>query len=481
MAPGSQSSPRKAGRYEIYEPIAAGGMATVHLGRLVGPGGFAQTVAIKRLHAEYARSPDFVAMFLDEARLASRIHHANVVRIFEVFLDQGELLLVMEFVRGETLARLISLSHEQQETVPLPIALAIVIGALWGLHAAHEATDESDAPLGIVHRDVSPQNVMVGVDGVPRLLDFGVAKAAAQLHTTRTGEIKGKVGYMAPEQVQSRGVDRRSDVYAMGVVAWEVLTGMRLFSGDSDAAILYKILEHDVPEPSRAGAPTSAALDRAILRALAANPSHRFDSAREFAVALEEAGPVANPRQVGEWVARIARAPLARRAAGIVELERADAQTGDLGAEERWGSNSEAPIIASEGAPNAAPPTIAGNARPLRRLVVGTVLVACAALGLWWMTPRPKEVTPGNAVVDDRLDSVVARPAKADSVAALPVSAPIASAVAVPPIAPLSATASAAPTSARTMLRTPRPKLKGCDPAFELLANGVKRYKPQCL
>jgi serine/threonine-protein kinase len=457
-------------------------MATVHLGRLVGPGGFAHTVAIKRLHAEYARSPDFVAMFLDEARLASRIHHANVVRIFEVFLDQGELLLVMEFVRGETLARLISLSREQQETVPLPIALAIVIGALWGLHAAHEATDESDAPLGIVHRDVSPQNVLVGVDGVPRLLDFGVAKAAAQLHTTRTGEIKGKVGYMAPEQIQSRGVDRRSDVYAMGVVAWEALTGRRLFSGDSDAAILYKILEHDVLEPGRAGAQTSAELDRAILRALSTDPSHRFDSAREFALALEEAGPVANPRQVGEWVARVARDSLAQRAAGILELERADAQTDALGAEPRWGSNREAPIIPSEGVPNAPPPTVTEKARPLRRrLVAATVLVGCAVLGLWWIARGPKQVTPANAVVDHRLESVLARPAKADRVAAAPVSAPNASAITAPPIAPLSATASAAPAAARTVLRAPRPKLKGCDPPFELLANGVKRYKPHCL
>src|SRR6516225_8996456 len=176
---------RVVGRYALYVAIAAGGMATVHLGRLIGEVGFSRTVAIKRLHPQYAADPEFVSMFLDEARLAARIRHPNVVPTLDVVATKGELFLVMDYVPGESLARLSRVCREQRRPIPHRITSAVMAGALHGLHAAHEAKSERGAPLGIVHRDVSPQNVLVGADGVPRVLDFGVAKAAGRMQETR--------------------------------------------------------------------------------------------------------------------------------------------------------------------------------------------------------------------------------------------------------------------------------------------------------
>ncbi|HEY2366157.1 MAG TPA: serine/threonine-protein kinase, partial [Polyangiaceae bacterium] len=208
---------RVVGRYALYEEIAAGGMATVHFGRLLGPVGFSRTVAIKRLHPQFAKDPEFVSMFLDEARLAARIRHPNVVPTLDVVATQGELFLVMDYVQGESLSRLIRATRERQQRIPVRYVASIITGALHGLHAAHEAKNERGEPLRIVHRDISPQNVLVGSDGVARVLDFGVAKAAGRFHTTREGNVKGKLPYMSPEQLRGQLVDRQTDVYAAAV------------------------------------------------------------------------------------------------------------------------------------------------------------------------------------------------------------------------------------------------------------------------
>jgi serine/threonine protein kinase len=183
-------SPRIIGRYALHGEIAAGGMATVHLGRLVGSGGVSRLVAIKRLHAQFAKDPEFVTMFLDEGRLSVRIHHPNVVSVLDFIATDGELFLVMEYVQGEALSSLVKVLRKREEPIPEKITSSIVVGLLQGLHAAHCATNERGHPLSIVHRDVSPQNVLVSVDGVARVLDFGVAKAAGRLQTTREGHIK---------------------------------------------------------------------------------------------------------------------------------------------------------------------------------------------------------------------------------------------------------------------------------------------------
>jgi serine/threonine protein kinase len=198
----AQGPLKVVGRYAVYGKLASGGMATVHLGRLMGPAGFSRTVAIKRLHPQFAKDPDFVAMFLDEARLAARIQHQNVVATVDVVARDDELFLVMDYVRGESFSRLLRASRKQGIDIPPRVIASVMVGMLHGLHAAHEAKDERGQPLSMVHRDVSPQNVIVGVDGVPRVLDFGVAKAAARVQVTRDGQMKGKLSYMAPEQLR---------------------------------------------------------------------------------------------------------------------------------------------------------------------------------------------------------------------------------------------------------------------------------------
>src|SRR5438094_9657465 len=212
MGQDARSTERVVGRYALYGEIAAGGMATVHLGRLIGQVGFSRTVAIKRLHAQYAKDPEFVSMFLDEARLAARIRHPNVVATLDVVALRGELFLVMEFVQGESLSRLVRHARETRGSMPVPIVGAVMSGVLQGLHAAHEARNERGEPLDVVHRDVSPQNVLVGVDGVARVLDFGVAKAIGRLQTTRDGQIKGKTAYMSPVHIERREVECRTYV-----------------------------------------------------------------------------------------------------------------------------------------------------------------------------------------------------------------------------------------------------------------------------
>ncbi|MCA9588320.1 MAG: serine/threonine protein kinase, partial [Myxococcales bacterium] len=250
MSGSSPGEARVVGRYALYGALAAGGMATVHLGRLLGPVGFSRTVAIKRLHAQFAADPEFVSMFLDEARVAARIRHPNVVPTLDVVTTDGELFLVMEYVPGESLAKLTRAVRERGERIPLPVMSAIMVGTLLGLHAAHEATDERGEPLHIVHRDVSPQNVLVGTDGVAKILDFGVAKAAGRIQTTREGQIKGKLAYMPPEQLRGGDVTRKCDVYAAGVMLWELLTGQRLFSGDNEGAVVARVLEGRIERPS---------------------------------------------------------------------------------------------------------------------------------------------------------------------------------------------------------------------------------------
>ena len=294
------------GRYALYGEIAAGGMATVHLARLLGPVGFARTVAIKRLHPHLAKDPDFVAMFLEEARLAARVRHPNVVATLDVVSDDGELFLVMEYVAGESLSRLVRKARERGERVPPRYAVGIVSGALEGLHSAHDAKSEKGQPLGLVHRDVSPQNVHVGTDGVPRLLDFGIAKATNRVQETRTDQIKGKVAYMSPEQLAKGGIDRRADVYSASVVLWETLTGQRLFKADDVPSLVYAIINEEIRRPSELVPDLPPGLDEIVMKGLAREADNRWSSAREMAAALEAALAPAPAREIGEWVHSIA-------------------------------------------------------------------------------------------------------------------------------------------------------------------------------
>jgi serine/threonine protein kinase/ABC-type branched-subunit amino acid transport system ATPase component len=315
------------GRYAVYDEIASGGMATVHLGKMIGPFGFTSTVAIKRLHAWLAKDPDFVAMFLDEARLASRVRHPNVVPVLDVYAEEGDLSLVMEYVDGESLSRLMKMTHNRAAAIPVPIAVAIVASVLHGLHAAHEARDEHGALLGLVHRDVSPQNVIVGTDGVVRVIDFGIAKAVGRSNVSREGQIKGKLSYMAPEQIQRGVVNRRTDVYGASVLLWELLTGERLFEGEAEGAILARVLDEQVPAPSTLRAWLPSQVDAITLRGLDRVQERRFETAQGMALELEKVVRPATALEIGEWVQSIAHGSLAERRQKLARLERETARS----------------------------------------------------------------------------------------------------------------------------------------------------------
>jgi len=323
---GSEQQPsaaRLVGRYALYGKIASGGMATVHFGRLLGSVGFSRTVAIKRLHPHFTEDPDFVSMFLDEARLAARVRHPCVVPTLDVVATGGEIFLVMEFVQGETLSRILRKLGPRGERIPLPIVASIFSNVLHGLHAAHEAKSERGKALEIVHRDVSPHNVIIGVDGTARVLDFGVAKAIGRLQTTREGQIKGKLAYVAPEQLRSVDASRQTDVYAASVCLWEALTGKRMFEGASEAVIAGKILAGDLKPPSALVPDLPPALDPIVMRGLDRDPANRFATAREMASALEAAVPLAIPAVVGAWIEQTAAEAIAFQAAQLAEIENA--------------------------------------------------------------------------------------------------------------------------------------------------------------
>jgi serine/threonine protein kinase len=281
-------------------------MATVFLARLEGVAGFQRLFAIKRLHPHLAKEAEFVDMFLDEARLAARIHHPNVVPILEVGTSAEGYYLVMEYIEGDTAARLLARAAQGGKNLPPAAAVRIALDTLNGLHAAHDLTDDEGRPLHIVHRDVSPQNVLVGVDGSSRITDFGVAHAVTRLSSTRTGQLKGKLAYMAPEQARGAVVDRRADVFALGVVLWEMLAGKRLFKASNDAETLHRILFAPMPTVRGSGVDIPIPLDTVVMKALEREQETRYASAAEFSDELERVarslGMLATTRDIAAYV-----------------------------------------------------------------------------------------------------------------------------------------------------------------------------------
>lgn len=323
---GRAESFTRVGRYLLSPPIASGGMATVHIARPVSTDGLARTVAVKRLHPHLARDADVATMFRDEARLSMRIQHPNVAAVLDVVDLNGELLLVMEYVAGTSLARVIQHLAKTGKRLPFAATSCILAGALAGLHAAHEATDERGEPLGVIHRDFSPHNILIGPDGVARVTDFGVAKSKGRLRTTQDGLVRGKLGYMSPEQIRAGELSRRADIFAAGVVLWEMLVGEPLFVGEAEADIMYKVLEAPIPRAHEKAPDVPFALAAVAEQALERDPLERFATAREMARALERAAPPAGATSVGTLVESLVREELQHRSQLVLALEQASSR-----------------------------------------------------------------------------------------------------------------------------------------------------------
>jgi eukaryotic-like serine/threonine-protein kinase len=294
-------APERVGRYEILLPIASGGMATVYLARAVGVGGFTTEVALKLTHAHLRENPEFSNDLVEEAKIAARIRHRNVVSVIDVGEAETGIFLVLEYVEGDSLSGLFKAG-----AIPRAIAARFLLDALEGLHAAHELRDDAGALLGVVHRDFTPHNILIGTDGVARLADFGIAKAATRLGNTRLGMVKGKVAYMPPEQARGMPLDRRCDVWAAGVVAWELLANRRLYVEDDEVAILLKVATEAPPRLSSVAPDVPAALSDAVAHALTMDVEKRCATAavlaRELRAALSDCGGVAETSVAAEWV-----------------------------------------------------------------------------------------------------------------------------------------------------------------------------------
>lgn len=279
--------------YEIVAHLRAGGMANLFLGRRQGPDGFARLVAIKVINNDLSHDAGFIRMFVDEAKISARIVHPNVVHVEELGEINGVKYLVMEYVHGVALAQLLGRLVRQRRRLTPKLATHIAVRIAEGLHAAHETRGDDGQLLQVVHRDISPQNVLVAANGHVKLIDFGIAKARGRSQETTTSSLKGKIRYMSPEQAYGREVDRRCDVYALGVVLWEMLTARRMFEGSNDLALLDMVREPKIVAPSTLAPNIPPELDRAVMAALAPNIEERTPSAHEFRQQLAEAMPSA--------------------------------------------------------------------------------------------------------------------------------------------------------------------------------------------
>ncbi len=446
----NEASTLLGGRYLLGESFASGGMGSVHLGRVVGAGGFSRVVAIKRLFPALATDRSFREMLLDEARFASRIRHPNVVPVLDVVEEASDLYVVMEYVHGISLARLVE--QLRGGPIPLPIVVGIAEGVLHGLHAAHEARGEDGIPLGIVHRDVSPQNILVGADGVARVIDFGIAKAATRIQVTDPGVLKGKARYMAPEQLLRESVSREADLYSAAIVLWEMLANHTLFTDEGFADRIGHI-DQRPPAPLEAGRGVNdPQLDAIVLRALARDPGHRYPSADAMAAALRQGRATASSVEIAKWIATTAAAD---------DLEISD---------ERVRMLERVPAVTAIQGPETSRP-VETRKRRGARLFVWLAAAVMVAVGVFFGArtfgrPRSAPSTP------------VASIAAADADLATPPSASttVVASASTPP-------ASIAATTAlpKTMGKPARHAAKSqCDPPYTVDSNGFKHYNRNC-
>ncbi len=310
--------------------------------------GETRPVALKQLHSHLADDARMVEMFVDEARLASRLSHPNVVRVNDVEMIKDNVVLVMDFIEGMPLSALMRKYRDEKRPIPLPVARRIVHDVLLGLHAAHELRDESGTLFGVIHRDVSPHNVLLGIDGIARITDFGVAKARGRLANTQAdGAVKGKLQYLAPEQIYRKPLDRRVDIFSAGIVLWECLSGRRLFDGESEGETLARVINEPIQPPSSTRFDVPLDLDETCLRALERDPKRRWQTADEFARALEEEGGLAERADLGALVAEAGADSIAQHRA-LLDGGKAEPAVSAL-------SDLSSAAVSVDGAPPAAP------------------------------------------------------------------------------------------------------------------------------
>ena len=287
----SVSSPerpvRRVGKYRILSELGRGGMANVYLAVAHGHGGVDKLVVLKALLPELSADPDVLAMFLDEARLAARLNHSNVVQTYEVGVEGDRQVIVMEYLDGQALSSVLKHTELAGRTLSVAMYLRIIINALDGLHYAHELCDYDGTSLGFVHRDVSPQNIFVTYDGQVKVLDFGIAKSATSSIHTATGVVKGKIAYMAPEQMIGDAIDRRADVYSVGCMLWMVATGKKLWKDTPDVQIMRRVINNEIPTPQSFNPNCDNELNRIVMKALASDPNERYQTVLELEADLE--------------------------------------------------------------------------------------------------------------------------------------------------------------------------------------------------
>ncbi|MEL7371079.1 MAG: serine/threonine-protein kinase [Myxococcota bacterium] len=283
----SRRTPLRFGKYLLVERIAVGGMAEVFLAVQAGVEGFEKTVALKRIRPILSEKDAFVQMFLFEAKLAAQLHHPNIVQIYELGEIADNYFIAMEYVSGRDMSRVIPKAEKLGITYPLEYAMLVASNVLEGLAYAHEKLDDFGKPLNLVHRDVTPENIMVGWNGHVRLLDFGIAKASSRTDATRVGEIKGKLSYMSPEQAAGKSLDQRSDLFTLGVVLYEWVTGYKLFTGENEMAVLKAICDSHIYPPAYFRDDVPAGVEEIVMKALAKDPDDRYQTARDMLFAVQ--------------------------------------------------------------------------------------------------------------------------------------------------------------------------------------------------
>ncbi|MBK7858563.1 MAG: response regulator [Archangiaceae bacterium] len=340
--------PEKLGRYEVLTRLATGGMAELFLAYFTGPGGFRKFVALKRILPAYRQEDEFVAMFLDEARISAALSHANIAQVFELSEANTDFFIAMEFIEGQDLGRINRAARKLGGVLPVPFAAAVMRDVCAALHYAHSFTSPAGRPLPVVHRDLSLRNVMLTYAGHTKVIDFGIAKAKGSLASTQGGQVKGSAGYMSPEQVRGEDLDGSSDLFAAGAVLYELLTGVRVFTGQDPTAAMYKVL-HEAPPPPRALNPeVPEALSALTMKALEKERGKRFATGREMAKAIESALPLMDEEQRAVWMEATFADSIARiRAMLSVAEEQDEARIRSAAEALREGADQPSPGSAS--------------------------------------------------------------------------------------------------------------------------------------